>query len=134
MTIHIGMLLYPGLTQLDLTGPFEVLHRIPDAKVHLVWKSTGVIKADSGLQLVADTAFAECPQLDVVFVPGGFDKWISWKTESFWISYETRQKQPNTSLRSAPAHCSSARRACSKVTKQRRTGPIKKCCPRSARR
>jgi cyclohexyl-isocyanide hydratase len=72
MPIHIGMLLYPGLTQLDLTGPFEVLHRIPDAKVHLVWKTAGIIKADSGFQLVADTTFANCPQLDVVFVPGGF--------------------------------------------------------------
>ena len=71
MTTHIGMLLYPGLTQLDLTGPFEVLHRIPDAKVHLVWKTTGIVMADSGLGLLADTSFAECPPLDVLFVPGG---------------------------------------------------------------
>ncbi|MEO7109979.1 MAG: DJ-1/PfpI family protein [Polyangiaceae bacterium] len=72
MTLHIGMLLYPGLTQLDLTGPYEVLHRLPDSQVHLVWKEAGPIEADSGIRLYADTSFARCPPLDVVFVPGGF--------------------------------------------------------------
>jgi cyclohexyl-isocyanide hydratase len=71
MTLQIGMLLYPGLTQLDLTGPFEVLHRIPDAKVHLLWKDTQPVRADSGLGLVPTTTLAECPPLDIVFVPGG---------------------------------------------------------------
>jgi cyclohexyl-isocyanide hydratase len=71
MTFQIGMLLYPGLTQLDLTGPFEVLHRIPGAQVHLVWKDTQPVRADSGLGLVPTTAFVDCPPLDVVFVPGG---------------------------------------------------------------
>ena len=55
MTLQIGMLLYPGLTQLDLTGPFEVLHRLPDARVHLVWKDTQPVRADSGLGLVPTT-------------------------------------------------------------------------------
>src|SRR3954454_3761617 len=71
MTLHIGMLLYPGLTQLDLTGPFEVLHRVPDTKVHLVWKDTQPVYADSGLGIVPTTTFAACPPLDIVFVPGG---------------------------------------------------------------
>lgn len=71
MTLQIGMLLYPGLTQLDLTGPFEVLHRIPDVRVHLVWKDTQPVRSDSGLGLIPTTAFADCPPLDVVFVPGG---------------------------------------------------------------
>lgn len=71
MTLHIGMLLYPGLTQLDLTAPFELMHRIPDAKVHLVWKDTAPVHADSGLGLLPTTSFADCPPLDVVFVPGG---------------------------------------------------------------
>ena len=68
--MHIGMLLYPGLTQLDLTGPFEVFHRLPDSQVHLVWKERGLIRADSGLGLEASTAFADCPPLDLIFVPG----------------------------------------------------------------
>jgi cyclohexyl-isocyanide hydratase len=65
------MLLYPGLTQLDLTGPFEVLHRIPGATVHLVWKTREPVRADSGLTITPTMALAECPPLDVVFVPGG---------------------------------------------------------------
>jgi cyclohexyl-isocyanide hydratase len=72
MTLHIGMLLYPGLTQLDLTGPFEVFHRLPGAQVHLAWKDTQPVRADSGLGLVPTTTLADCPPLDVVCVPGGF--------------------------------------------------------------
>jgi cyclohexyl-isocyanide hydratase len=70
-TTHMGMLLYPGLTQLDLTGPFEVLHRVPGARVHLVWKSSDPVVADSGLGLLPTTTLAECPKLDLLFVPGG---------------------------------------------------------------
>jgi cyclohexyl-isocyanide hydratase len=65
------MLLYPGLTQLDLTGPFEVMHRIPDAEVHLVWKTLDPVVADSKLSLGPTATIAGCPRLDVVFVPGG---------------------------------------------------------------
>ena len=71
MTTHIGMLLYPGLTQLDLTGPFEVLHRVPDAEVHLVWKTLAPVVADSKLSLGPTATLDGCPALDVVFVPGG---------------------------------------------------------------
>lgn len=67
----LGLLLYPRLTQLDLTGPFEVLSRVPGAHVHLIWKSLSPIAADSGLILTPTTTFAECPKLDVLFVPGG---------------------------------------------------------------
>ncbi len=72
MTFHIGMLLYPELTQLDLTGPFEVLHRIPNAEIHLAWKTREPVVADSKLGLVPTTTLDACPKLDVVFVPGGY--------------------------------------------------------------
>ena len=70
-TTHIGMLLYPGLTQLDLTGPFEVLYRVPDAKIHLVWKTLAPVVSDTGLSLGPTTTLDGCPALDVLFVPGG---------------------------------------------------------------
>jgi cyclohexyl-isocyanide hydratase len=70
-TTHIGMLLYPDLTQLDLTGPFEVLHRIPGAQVHLLWKTLDPVVADSKLAILPSTTLDACPKLDVVFVPGG---------------------------------------------------------------
>ncbi|MGE0400445.1 MAG: DJ-1/PfpI family protein [Kofleriaceae bacterium] len=72
MALHIGLLLFPDLTQLDLTGPYEVFHRLPDAKVHLVWKDLAPIRAQGGMQLVPNTTLADCPPLDVVCVPGGF--------------------------------------------------------------
>lgn len=71
MTFHIGMLLYPGLTQLDLTGPFELMHRLPEAKVHLLWKTRDPITSDSGMTFVPSMTLADCPPLDLVFVPGG---------------------------------------------------------------
>src|SRR6266511_4713309 len=71
MTIHIGMLLYPQLTQLDLTGPFEVLCAVPNAEVHLAWKTLEPVVADSKLALLPNTTLSACPQLDVLFVPGG---------------------------------------------------------------
>jgi cyclohexyl-isocyanide hydratase len=92
MTLQIGMLLYPGLTQLDLTGPFEVLHRIPDVKVHLVWKDTQPVRADSGLSLVPTTTLAECPPLDVVFVPGGHGQ-VALMTDTEVLGFLRRHGQ-----------------------------------------
>lgn len=71
MSINIGFLLFPNLTQLDLTGPAQVLSRIPDAKVHLVWKSIEPVLTDVGFTINPTTTFANCPQLDVLCVPGG---------------------------------------------------------------
>ena len=71
MRIQIGLLLFPRLTQLDLTGPYEVFIRFPDTDVHLVAKSLDPVVADGGLRLLPSTTFAECPKLDLVCVPGG---------------------------------------------------------------
>lgn len=72
MTIHIGFLLFPRVTQLDLTGPAQVLSRVPGAAIHLVWKERAPVATDAGFSIVATDTFASCPQLDVVCVPGGF--------------------------------------------------------------
>lgn len=71
MTIEIGMLLYPKVTQLDLTGPYEVLRSLPDARVRTVWKRIEPIEAEGGLTFLPSATFAEASKLDVVFVPGG---------------------------------------------------------------
>ncbi|MEN0099425.1 MAG: DJ-1/PfpI family protein [Brucella pseudogrignonensis] len=67
----IGFLLFPDLTQLDLTGPYEVLVRIPGAKVHLIWKTLKPVASDRGLAIVPTNTFADCPPLDLICVPGG---------------------------------------------------------------
>jgi cyclohexyl-isocyanide hydratase len=69
--LNIGFLLFPNLTQLDLTGPYEVLKAVPDAALHLIWKTRGPIQSESGLTILADMSFADCPPLDVICVPGG---------------------------------------------------------------
>jgi cyclohexyl-isocyanide hydratase len=69
--IQIGSILFPGLDQIDLTGPFEVLSAIPNATVHVIAKTTTPIKDLHGLSLVADKTFDEVPHLDVLHVPGG---------------------------------------------------------------
>jgi cyclohexyl-isocyanide hydratase len=72
VTTHIAMLLFPRLTLLDLTGPLELFHRIPDSKVDLVWKDTQPVHADSGVGVLPTATLAAAPQADVLFVPGGF--------------------------------------------------------------
>jgi cyclohexyl-isocyanide hydratase len=71
-TIDIGFLIFPRVTQLDFTGPLQVLSRVPGAKVHLVAKRIEPIASDTVLTITPTTTFADCPQLDVICVPGGF--------------------------------------------------------------
>jgi cyclohexyl-isocyanide hydratase len=68
---EIGFLLFPNLTQLDLTGPWEVFSNIPNAKTRLIWKDCNPVTASGGMQIIPDTGFAECPQLDLLCIPGG---------------------------------------------------------------
>lgn len=67
----IGFLLWDGLTQLDMTGPAQVLSRMPGARLHFVWKSLDPVMSDCGLALVPTVTLADCPQLDMLCVPGG---------------------------------------------------------------
>ncbi|MBR0678707.1 DJ-1/PfpI family protein, partial [Roseomonas alkaliterrae] len=69
--LRFGLLLFPRLTQLDMTGPFEVFARVPGARVHLVWKTRDPVVSDTGLAMLPDTDFDSCPPLDVLCVPGG---------------------------------------------------------------
>jgi cyclohexyl-isocyanide hydratase len=71
MPFHIGLLLFPDITQLDMTGPYEVFIKFPDAKVHLVWKTREAVTAGGGMQIMPTMTFAACPQLDLICVPGG---------------------------------------------------------------
>lgn len=71
MTFHVGFLLYPNLTQLDLTGPAQFLARAPGVKAHYIWKTVGSVPSDAGLSLMSTTTFKDCPQLDLICVPGG---------------------------------------------------------------
>jgi cyclohexyl-isocyanide hydratase len=67
----IGMLLFPEMTQLDMTGPYEVFISLPRTTVHLVWKTLEPVTAGGGLRMLPTTTFATCPKLDMICVPGG---------------------------------------------------------------
>jgi cyclohexyl-isocyanide hydratase len=69
--LQIGLVLFPRVTQLDFTGPLQVFSSVPGAKVHLIWKRIEPVSSDSVLTLTPTVTFADCPQLDVICVPGG---------------------------------------------------------------
>lgn len=70
--LQIGSLLFEGLDQTDLTGPFEVLSRIPESTYRMYAKTTNPVRDVRGLRLTPDAMLIDAPQLDVLHVPGGF--------------------------------------------------------------
>lgn len=71
MTLHIGLLVFPKVQQLDLSGPYDVFASTPGVTVHLIWKNLAALHSSSGLQLQPTQTFADCPALDVLCIPGG---------------------------------------------------------------
>src|ERR1700726_2087057 len=69
--LQIGLVICPKVTQLDFTGPLQVFSSLPGAKVHLIWKRIEPVPSDSVLTLMPTIGFADCPQVDVICVPGG---------------------------------------------------------------
>jgi cyclohexyl-isocyanide hydratase len=88
--LQIGLLLFPDVTQLDLTGPAEVFGLVPDTALHLVWKTTEPVATAKGWKIVPTTSFAECPQLDVICVPGGSGQ-IALMEDSETLDFLRRQ-------------------------------------------
>jgi cyclohexyl-isocyanide hydratase len=68
---RVGFLVFPRITQLDLTGPYEVFAQMPGAELLLVWKSREPVSGSGGLVLTPSATYADCPQLDLICVPGG---------------------------------------------------------------
>lgn len=70
--IRVAFLLFPNVTQLDLTGPAQVLSRLGNATIDLVAKTRDPVPADAGFALLPTATFADAPQPDILCVPGGF--------------------------------------------------------------
>lgn len=66
-----GMLVFPDLTQLDLTGPYEILARLPGSETRLIWKTLDPVRSEHGLAILPNATFDSCGALDLVLVPGG---------------------------------------------------------------
>jgi cyclohexyl-isocyanide hydratase len=86
--LQIGSLLFEGLDQIDLTGPFEVLSRIPNSTYRLYGKTAEPVRDINGLRLIPDAVLADAPQLDVLHVPGGFGQEALMEDDDLlaWIS------------------------------------------------
>jgi cyclohexyl-isocyanide hydratase len=70
-SVSVGLVLFPDLTQLDLTGPYEVFARMPATKVHLVAASPEPVRSEKGLTMIPDATFDRVGPLDIICVPGG---------------------------------------------------------------
>ncbi len=70
--LQIGSLLFEGLDQIDLTGPFEVLSRIPDSTYRIYAPGGAAVRDLKGLRIAPDAALEEAPPLYVLHIPGGF--------------------------------------------------------------
>jgi cyclohexyl-isocyanide hydratase len=70
--IHVAFLLFPNVTQLDLTGPAQVLSRLGNTKIDLVAKTRDPVSTDAGFDLLPTATFDEVRKADILCVPGGF--------------------------------------------------------------
>jgi cyclohexyl-isocyanide hydratase len=68
---NIGFVIFPDLTQLDFTGPLQILARLPQSATYIVAKSEAPVPSDCGLSLVPTHTFTNCPPLDLICIPGG---------------------------------------------------------------
>jgi cyclohexyl-isocyanide hydratase len=69
--IRVGILVFPLVQQLDVTGPYEVFASLPETAVVLVAATGDPVASATGLVLTPNVTFSECPALDVICVPGG---------------------------------------------------------------
>ncbi|WP_339735175.1 DJ-1/PfpI family protein [uncultured Gimesia sp.] len=69
--LSIAAIVFPGMDQIDLTGPYSVLSRIPNCSIQLVWKNKEPLRDHLGFSLLPDTTFDEAGQIDLLLIPGG---------------------------------------------------------------
>jgi cyclohexyl-isocyanide hydratase len=68
---NIGLVIFPEMTQIDITGSHQVFAFMPDTRIYWLWKSLEPVRSNDGLTILPDTTFDDCPSLDVLCVPGG---------------------------------------------------------------
>jgi cyclohexyl-isocyanide hydratase len=97
--MNVGFILFPNLTQLDFTGPLQVLHRLPNSQCHILAKTRDPVPSDCGLGLMPTGTFAEAPQLDLICIPGGFGV-VGAMQDADTIAFVARQAERATYITS----------------------------------
>ena len=102
---NVGFVIFPELTQLDFTGPQQVLARLPQSAMHIIAKSASSVPSDSGLSLVPTHTFENCPRLDLICVPGGSTGVVQAMGDRETIEFICRQ---STSAKYVTSVCTGA--------------------------
>ncbi|MEQ8228776.1 MAG: DJ-1/PfpI family protein [Rhodospirillales bacterium] len=71
MAFRVGLLIFPDIMQLDMSGPHEVFTKLPDTEVYMIWKTLEPVTAAGGMRILPDATYDTCPELDLICVPGG---------------------------------------------------------------
>jgi cyclohexyl-isocyanide hydratase len=90
---NVGFVIFPELTQLDFSGPQQVLARLPQSAMHIVAKSVAPVPSDSGLSLVPTHTFENCPRLDLICIPGGITGVVRAMGDQETIEFVQRQSR-----------------------------------------
>lgn len=69
--LKVVFLVFPGITQLDMTGPAQVLSRLGNTTLELVWKTKDPVDTDAGFPLLPTATFNEVESADILCIPGG---------------------------------------------------------------
>jgi cyclohexyl-isocyanide hydratase len=94
--MNIGALIFPDMDQLDFTGPFEVLARLPETRFYLLWKNKKPIRDIHGLMLTPTTTLVRCPPLDILIIPGGAGQEALMEDEA--VIFFIRQRAPRARI------------------------------------
>jgi len=96
--IKVAFLVYPEVTQLDFTGPAQVLSRLGMARVDYVWKTLEPVPTDAGFSILPTATFDDIHAADIICVPGGIacvdmmedDETLAWLrrigAEADWVT------------------------------------------------
>src|SRR4029450_11411273 len=90
---NVGFVIFPELTQLDFTGPQQVLARLPQSAMPIVAKSVAPVPSASGLGLVPPPPFETCPRLDLICIPGGITGVVRAMGDQETIEFVQRQSR-----------------------------------------
>ncbi|MBA2115998.1 DJ-1/PfpI family protein [Bremerella alba] len=109
-SLRIGAIVFPDMDQIDLTGPFSVLARLPNSSIQLLWKTPTVVQDQLGLKLVPDASFSEAAPMDVLLVPGGpgQEQLMEDETVLNFITKQARQAKITFSVCTGSLICGAA--------------------------
>lgn len=71
-TLKLGIILFRDFDQLDVTGPFEIFHEFPNTRIYFISNTIQPVKSTQGIQITPELTFDSAPQMDILFVPGGY--------------------------------------------------------------